>query len=340
MFQLDILIDTSLLPSNVMSLRDDAFIDFVKAEAGDGAAALLEIQGINSVKSLLMTSNVYSIMDLNSKSLDGFKNKYGYIQDNGTFIIQPGIKGNMEYLIDLLKKKCIEDAKLAKSSKYNQSSSSIAKSISFVPSNNSPKKIPSKSSNLSVAEHKTYIIDTLNSWCQNNKSKFSLSQLYLIEGQHYSISIFNDPGGTLKCDIKCCCGKWSALTLRRGKIQLSNFYRHLYSLSNVCPELKKRINNPQQQLPSSTNAEQSLTTSDNISQLVASPSLIPVVQPSDTIQSDSTLSTISSISIPTNFDENITQKSSLNKTRQVKRKVQIIGSLNNTRESAKRMKRR
>ncbi|CAF4644868.1 unnamed protein product, partial [Rotaria sp. Silwood2] len=44
MFQLDALIDTSVLPSNVMSLRDDKFIDFVKAEAGDGAAALLEIQ--------------------------------------------------------------------------------------------------------------------------------------------------------------------------------------------------------------------------------------------------------------------------------------------------------
>jgi hypothetical protein len=104
MFQLDLLIDTSVLPSNIMSLRDDKFIDFIKAEAGDGAAALLGIQGINSVKSLLMTSNVYSIMDVKSKSLDGFKNKYGYMQDDGKFIIQPGIKENIEYIIDLLKK--------------------------------------------------------------------------------------------------------------------------------------------------------------------------------------------------------------------------------------------
>ncbi|CAF0912319.1 unnamed protein product [Didymodactylos carnosus] len=105
---LDVLIDTSVLPSNVMSLRDDKFIDFVKADAGDSAAAPVEIQ-------------------------DGFKNKYGYMQDDGTFVIQPGIKGNIEYLIDLLKKKCIEDAKVAKSSKHNQSSSStIAKSTSSV----------------------------------------------------------------------------------------------------------------------------------------------------------------------------------------------------------------
>ncbi|CAF5157068.1 unnamed protein product, partial [Rotaria magnacalcarata] len=33
MFQTDILIDTSVLPSSIMSLRDDNFIDFVKEEA-------------------------------------------------------------------------------------------------------------------------------------------------------------------------------------------------------------------------------------------------------------------------------------------------------------------
>ena len=73
MFQLDLLIDTSVLSSNVMLLRDEKFIDFVREEAGNGAAALLEIQGINSVKSLLMTSDVYAIMNVSSKSLDAFK---------------------------------------------------------------------------------------------------------------------------------------------------------------------------------------------------------------------------------------------------------------------------
>jgi hypothetical protein len=32
MFQLDLLIDISILPSNIMALRDDDFIDFVKEE--------------------------------------------------------------------------------------------------------------------------------------------------------------------------------------------------------------------------------------------------------------------------------------------------------------------
>ncbi|CAF2031767.1 unnamed protein product [Rotaria magnacalcarata] len=155
MFQLDVLIDTSILPTNIMALRDDDFIDFVKEEAGHAASALLEIQGINCVKSLLMTDNVYAIMDVKSKSLDDLKNKYGYIQDDGTFVIQPGVKGNIEYLIDLLKKKFIEDVKLAKSSKHYQSSSSstIPKSTSTVASNNTTEKNISVSFNSSVAEN-------------------------------------------------------------------------------------------------------------------------------------------------------------------------------------------
>jgi hypothetical protein len=89
-----------------------------------------------------MADNVYAIMDVKSKSLDGLKNKYGYIQHDGTFVIQPGVKGNIEYLIDLLKTKCIEDVKLAKSSKHNQSSSSstIPKATSTVTSNNTTEK--------------------------------------------------------------------------------------------------------------------------------------------------------------------------------------------------------
>ncbi|CAF3760848.1 unnamed protein product [Rotaria socialis] len=48
--------------------------------------------------------------------------------------------------------------------------------------------------------------------------------------------------------------------------------------------------------PSSTNNQQPLTTSDNVLQQIASPNLIPIIVPSDTIQSNSTLITVFSIS--------------------------------------------
>ncbi|CAM4848183.1 unnamed protein product [Rotaria magnacalcarata] len=258
MFQLDVLIDISILPSNIMALRDDDFIDFVKEEAGHAAAALLEIQGINCVKSLLMTDNVYAIMDVKSKSLDDLKNKYGYIQDDGTFVIQPGVKGNIEYLIDLLKKK--------------------------------------------------------------------------FEGEHYFILLQNDSNGALKCDIRCCCQKWSSLPFGRGKFQLSNFYRHLQGLNNICPVLKKMISNPQSALPSPTNNPPPLITSDNVPQQVTSPNQIPIIPPSDTIQSNSALSTASSTSISTDNDESLMQQSSSVKPkRPVKRKIKIIESSRDSR---------
>ncbi|CAF5209789.1 unnamed protein product, partial [Rotaria magnacalcarata] len=193
-------------------------------------AALLELQGINSVKSLLMTDDVCSIMNVKSKSLDAFKNKYGYMQDDMT--------------------KYVDDAKLVKSSKRNQLSSSlttttdtsstIRKPTSSVLSNSSPETISSKSSNLSVAEHKSYIIDTLNNWYKKNKSKDNNERFSLVKGKDYFISLQNDSTGTLKRNIKCSCEKWTSLVFRRGKIQLSNFYRHLQGLTNECPALNKR----------------------------------------------------------------------------------------------------
>ncbi|CAF4390780.1 unnamed protein product, partial [Rotaria sp. Silwood2] len=252
--------------------------------------------------------------------------------------IQPGVKGNIEYLISLLKKKCVDDSKLVKSSKRNQLSSSltittdtsstIRKPTSSVVSDSSPETMPSKSSNLSVAEHKSYIIDTLNNWCKNNKSKDNNERFSLVEGKDYFISLQNDSSGTLKCNIKCCCEKWTTLVFRRGKFQLSNFYRHLQVSS-----------------PSSTNNQQPLTTSANVLQQIASPNSIPIIPSSDTIQSDSTSVTASSISKSTEDDETcdeniVEQSSSLKTKRQMKRKVQTIESSHNTRESAKRTRRR
>ncbi|CAF4921163.1 unnamed protein product [Rotaria socialis] len=220
MFPTEALIDTSILPSDIMLLRDVKFFDFVRKEAGDAAVDLFEIQSINCVKSLLMTVDVYCIMNLKSKALDCFKNKHGFMLDDDTFIIKTGIKGNMDYLIDLLKQKCTDDAKLTKSSKRNQSSSPLDRTINrsstttestmaFL-SSNSSNVVTSKSLNLSLDEHKTYINNTLNNWCKNNESRLNLSNVSLIEA-----------------NIKCCCNKWISLTNNRGKFQLSNFYRHL-----------------------------------------------------------------------------------------------------------------
>jgi hypothetical protein len=44
------------------------------------------------------------------------------MQDDDTYVIKPGVKGNVDYLIDLLKQKCVEGANSAKFSKRDKSS--------------------------------------------------------------------------------------------------------------------------------------------------------------------------------------------------------------------------
>ncbi|CAF2633184.1 unnamed protein product [Rotaria sp. Silwood2] len=82
------------------------------------------------------------------------------------YVVKPGIRGTVDYLIDLLRRKCVEDIKLAKSLKHIQSSSSSSligttvassttvKSISNVSSNNPSETSTIKNSYLSNDEHK------------------------------------------------------------------------------------------------------------------------------------------------------------------------------------------
>ncbi|CAF4765403.1 unnamed protein product, partial [Rotaria sp. Silwood2] len=126
------------------------------------------------------------------------------MQDDGTFVIQPGIKGNVQYLIDLLKKKCIDDSKLAKLSKF--------------------------------------------------------------EGQHYFISIFLDPSGALKGNIKCCCKKSLSWAIFRGKFQLSNFHRYLQDFrnDNTCNTIKERIKIHQLTSSTTKDNQQSFATPNTV----------------------------------------------------------------------------
>ena len=255
MFDLNILINTSKLPSNVLTLRDDDFLNFVRQEVGEDVADLLEAQSINCTKSLLMTSDVFSIMNIKSKSLDALKKRIDYLQDDDTYVVKPGVRGNVAYLIDLLQRKCIEDAKLTKSSKYVRSSSATsslnrttqeqstaATTISNIVPNTSSDTSTIPRLYLSNDEHHKYIIDAINSWCENNKSKFNSKDFTLIEGQHFFISILNRPDDTI-AKIKCCCGKMISLAVRRGKFQILNFYRHLQgSRSGIAWQSFKRNN--------------------------------------------------------------------------------------------------
>ncbi|CAF2105461.1 unnamed protein product [Rotaria magnacalcarata] len=241
--------------------------------------------------------------------------------DDDASIIKAGIKGNVDYLIDLLKQKCTDDAKLIKSSKRNQSSppldrtintsSTTTESTMVVLSSNSSNIVTSKSLNLSLYEHKTCINNTLNNWCRNNESRLNLSNF-----------------GVLKTNIKCCCNKWISLTNNRGKFQLSNCYRHLQDFRNndTCDKMKELIKDCKRISSITADNQQSFTCSNTTPDHESSPNAI--------------LLNSTSTSIATDDHESLEQPSPLLKSKsRAKRKLQSVQSSYNAKEVVKRTRR-
>lgn len=100
-----VFLDPSLLPANLITLQGDTFYDFVKQIVGSIEPELLQVQQISTVNSLLMTNDVFEIMLIPSKELDDIKNKVGFKKEDGSFIIKAGVKGNIDYLVELLRVK-------------------------------------------------------------------------------------------------------------------------------------------------------------------------------------------------------------------------------------------
>jgi hypothetical protein len=66
-------LDTSILPSDALSLYDDSFHNLVENIAGRAEAKLLEIQGIRSVYSFLHTEDVFEIFRISCSALNIIK---------------------------------------------------------------------------------------------------------------------------------------------------------------------------------------------------------------------------------------------------------------------------
>jgi hypothetical protein len=230
-------------------------------------------------------------MNMKSKCLDGLKTKCGLMLDDNTCVVQSGVKGNIDYLSDLLKRKCVDDAKLFKLSQHNQTSSSnkpidtssLASQLTLTTASNALSQvISSKSSNLSINGHKKYIIDTLNNWCYKNKSEFNLSNFSLVEGKHYFIWIEDDSNGVLEGHIKCSCNKWIALQMRRERFQMSNFYRHVLGFRSgiLCRTMEEIMNNPQSTPSAALNSQQQpVSPEEDRSQQTPPPALDSQQQP-------------------------------------------------------------
>jgi hypothetical protein len=66
-------VDTSVLPTDVLSLYDNNFYQMVETIAGPAEAQLLEVQGIRGVYSFLNTEDVFDILSIKCSALNNIK---------------------------------------------------------------------------------------------------------------------------------------------------------------------------------------------------------------------------------------------------------------------------
>ncbi|CAF1121642.1 unnamed protein product [Adineta steineri] len=111
-----------------------------------------------------------------------------------------------------------------------------------------------KTSSLSLAEHKSHVLQLIKKWCHDNKENLNLENFQLEEDTDFTLDIEFDQNSNVQANIECKCGRMISLPRNGSKIQMSNYYKHLYSLG--CSHMKgikkdgQKLQVQQQQLQS------------------------------------------------------------------------------------------
>ncbi|CAF1521394.1 unnamed protein product [Adineta steineri] len=96
--------EISTLPNDLWSYSDDAFYSFLKGFAGDVEGEILEIQCIKNIRILLKVPDIFSFFQMNCKETFDLKKKACFVDDDMKFMVQSGIKYDIEQFIDSLKR--------------------------------------------------------------------------------------------------------------------------------------------------------------------------------------------------------------------------------------------
>lgn len=201
-------VDTSILPDNVLSYIDKQFYDLVQELTSPNEAKILKIQLINSINSFVLTKNLLEFINFDNADVQELKDQICFKLSNNTFVIKPGVTSNLQYLTNLFNKKIDENQKLVKKRK-RVSSETPTDEV------------------LTEEQLKLTIVQSIQSWCNENQEILGLGEFYFRENDHYTITLID----TEKAFITCKCNEKIRLAKFRGKFQLSNYYRHCKSTS-------------------------------------------------------------------------------------------------------------
>jgi hypothetical protein len=93
--------DTSVLPSNILSLQNYDFFKIVENLAGDIVADLLRIQSIRNVRTFMIIPDVLAVFKIDSLEIEQIKNRACFRLENDDYVVKIGIELSLRYLRDL-----------------------------------------------------------------------------------------------------------------------------------------------------------------------------------------------------------------------------------------------
>lgn len=231
-----IFVDTSVVPSEVFSYREDEFYSLVDQLAGPDEVELLKIQRIRTVNSFLRIANVFDFLDIDSEEINRIKHHICFILNDSTYIIKAGIKGSIEYLRDLFVRKQME---ISKNSKKNSSNSQKSTAIMILTNNLDSQRSTLTTASIDSTDTRLLIFNAIDEWCFKNGRDLDLPDLKLIEGADFSLIMTSNTSDCAR--ILCGCRASATLTRQGNTFQLSNYYRHLKS--GKCSMLKSKRSN-------------------------------------------------------------------------------------------------
>jgi hypothetical protein len=91
------------LQDDVLSLSNDSFYEFVTQVAGQLEANILKIQGIRNARTLLRSTDLFSIFKLDCNAVNELKQQVCWECKNGQIVVKQGIELNLKILTEVLK---------------------------------------------------------------------------------------------------------------------------------------------------------------------------------------------------------------------------------------------
>jgi hypothetical protein len=88
---------------DILNLRGNEFFNFIREQCSETVVEILQMQAINSVRSLLSVNGLFSFFELDSNDLIELKRKVGVTLNNGSFKVKPGISLQVNNLLRSLR---------------------------------------------------------------------------------------------------------------------------------------------------------------------------------------------------------------------------------------------